>query len=61
MSGNKTAKLLAECGRQHGNGTLHEINAGCSFPGVAVQGSVWFHEVRNVRNMHANVIGAVFI
>jgi len=61
MPRDQTTKLLAKCGRQHGNSTLDEINASGPFSGVAIQSSVRLDKIRNVGNVYTDVIGSVFI
>lgn len=57
----ETAELLAQCGRQHGDRALDEVDAGGTLTRVAIESSVRLHEVRDVCNMNADIIRPVFV
>ena len=61
MTRQQTADLLAERRGQHGNGALHKVHACRALPSIAVKGSVGLDKVRDIGNVHANIVSAVVV
>ena len=57
----KTAKLFAQSGRQHGDRALNEVHAGSTLASIAIKCSVGLYEVGDVRDVNTNVVGAVLV
>ena len=47
---------VGKCVGQHGNHSVHQINAGSPLPCLPVQGGIFLHVIGNVRNVHAKEI-----
>lgn len=61
LARSQTAQLLAQSRRQHRDGTLHQVYAGCTLASVTVKGGIRLDEVRDVGNMDANFVRAVLV
>ena len=61
LSRKKTADLLAQCGRKHRHRALHKVNTRRPLPGVTIESRVGLDEERDIGDMHANIVRAVFV
>ena len=50
----ETAELLAQSRREHGNGSLDEIDASGTLASITVEGSIGLDEVRDIGNVNAD-------
>ena len=57
----QTAQLLAQSRGQHRDGTLHQVDASSTLARIAVQSRVGFDEVRDIGNVHADVIRTILV
>jgi hypothetical protein len=61
LARNQATNFLTKVRRKHGHGSLHKVHACRSLASVAIKRGVDFDEMRNVGDMHTNVICAVII
>jgi hypothetical protein len=61
LARDQAAQLLAESRRQHWHSTLHEVDTGRTLLGVPIKSGVWLDEVRDIRDVDANIVGAIFV
>ena len=57
----ETAELLAQSRREHGNGSLDEIDASGTLASITVEGSIGLDEVRDIGNVNADFERPVFL
>jgi hypothetical protein len=61
LAGDQAAELLTECRRKHWHCALHQIDTGGTFASITIQSSIGLHKVRDVCDVHSNVISAIFV
>jgi len=61
LARNQTTNLLTQVRRKHRYSSLHEVHARRSLTSVTIKRGVNFNEMRDVGDMHSNIISAVII
>ena len=57
----ETAEFLAECGWEHRDGSLNEVDTGGPLLGITVERSIGFYEVGDISDMNTDVVGTIVV
>ena len=59
--GVKLHNCSLRAGGQHRDGTLHQVDAGCALASITIQGGVRLDEVRDVGDVHTDVVRTILV